>query len=570
MSHWSVKQIGAQWRARLWSPSANAVSIAVGKGRPMRMDRGDDGFWETAFSAEEGEHYSFIVDEIRYPDPASRLQVSDVHGPSRLVSGADFEWAPSWKARPFNEYVLYELHIGTFTPAGTFRAAADKMGELAKLGFTAIEIMPVSQFSGSRGWGYDGVLPFAPHPIYGSPNDLRHLVNTAQHNGICVVLDLVMNHFGPDGAYLHTITPEFFDPDRHTPWGAAIDFSRKAVRQFWIDCALMWLEEYRLDGLRLDAVHQIRGEGAAKFLMEVGEAVRKQDLGRPLHLIVEDERNEPTLRGSGLYAASWNDDFHHAVHTSLTGESQDYYVSFAQDPIGDLARALERGHIEEGQPREGRDTPRGSDCAYLPVTSFINAIQTHDQVGNRAKGERLLTLADENAVKTAYALLLTAPYTPMIFMGEERGSLSPFQFFADYEGDFADALRNGRVGEFAGIAALGEAVPDPIDPATFQRSRLDWSSSPAADAWLRLTQQVLAFRKACIFPLTATLRQHSTAHVVGEKALTAHWEFEAGELIIDLNFGEIGQHAPRAREPDFALFDLQRDPYALAAWSKLT
>ncbi|MEQ9635103.1 MAG: malto-oligosyltrehalose trehalohydrolase [Devosia marina] len=570
MSHWGVKRIGAQWQAGLWAPSASAVALEIGKGRSIPFLRSDNGFWEAAFTAEEGEAYCFTVDDTRYPDPASRLQVSDVHGPSRLASGVNFEWTHSWKGRPFNEYVLYELHIGTFAPTGTFRAAAEKMEELAKLGFTAIEIMPISQFSGSRGWGYDGVLPFAPHPSYGTPNDLRHLVNTAQSHGLCVILDVVMNHFGPDGAYLHAIAPEFFDPDRHTPWGAAIDFSQKAVRQFWIDCALMWLNEYRLDGLRLDAVHQIQGEGAPEFMMELGQAVRKLDLGRPLHLIVEDERNEPTLRESGLYAASWNDDFHHAVHTSLTGESQDYYVSFANDPIADLVRALERGHIEEGQLRVGLDTPRGSDCAHLPVTSFINSIQTHDQVGNRAQGERLLTLADENAVKTAYVLLLTAPYTPMIFMGEERGAVSPFQFFADYDGDLAEAVRQGRAEEFAGIAALGESVPDPIDPATLRRSRLDWSSSPAADDWLRLTHQVFAFRKASIFPLTATPRQHSAAHVVGEKALTVHWQFEAGELIIDLNFGEVGRHAPRARAPDFALFDLKRDPYALAVWSKLT
>ena len=570
MSHWGVAKIGAHWRVGLWAPSASTVAVNIGSERHIRLQRGEDDFWEASFSAEDGEEYFLIVDGVRYPDPASRLQVSDVHGPSRLVSGVDFEWSPSWKGRPFNEYVLYELHIGNFTSSGTFRAAAEKIEELAKLGFTAIEIMPISQFPGSRGWGYDGVLPFAPHPAYGSPNDLRHLVNTAQCHGICVVLDLVMNHFGPDGAYLHAIAPEFFNPDRHTPWGAAIDFSQNAVRQFWINCALMWLNEYRLDGLRLDAVHQIEGEGAPGFMMELGQAVRKLDLGRPLHLIVEDERNEPTLRESGLYAASWNDDFHHAVHTSLTGESQDYYFSFAHDPIADLARALERGHIEEGQPRAGLDTPRGSECAHLPVTSFVNAIQTHDQVGNRAHGDRLLTLADENAVKTAYALLLTTPYTPMIFMGEERGAVSPFQFFADYDGDLAEAVRQGRAEEFAGIAALGEEVPDPLDQATLRHSRLDWSPSPAADDWLRLTHQLLAFRQAAIFPLTATSRQHGAAHVVGEKALTAHWQFEAGEVIIDLNFGEIGHHAPRARAPDFALFDLKRDPYALAVWSKLT
>lgn len=553
------------WTAQVWAPSARQVGLVLNDDIIAMQPTGSGG-WACRFAADENAPYRLVVDGKRYPDPASRLQVTDVHGPSRLVGPISFDWGGPWPGRPLHELVLYELHVGTFTPGGKFRDAAEKMADLAELGFTAIEIMPVSHFSGSRGWGYDGVLPFAPHPAYGTPDDLRHLVRTAQEWGLCVVLDLVMNHFGPDGAYLHAIAPEFFDAARHTPWGAAIDFSQEAVRKYWIDCALMWLEDYRLDGLRLDAVHQIQGEGASEFFIELGEAVHRLQPGRPLHLILEDERNDPALRETGLYAASWNDDFHHAIHTGLTGEAHGYYATFAVNPIGDLARALQHGHIEEGQKRAGRNTPRGAICSHLPVTSFVNSIQTHDQVGNRAHGERLLALADERAVMTAYALLLSAPYTPMVFMGEERGATTPFLFFADYEGELAEATRKGRAKEFAGIAALGDQVPDPIDPKTFARSKLDWGAGASARQWRALTKRVLDFRRKGVMPLTATERERSSVRAVGDKAISARWLFAAGELVIDLNFGTIGQYERRPQSPDFALFDLSRDPYALAVW----
>ncbi|MHA6299766.1 malto-oligosyltrehalose trehalohydrolase [Devosia sp. CAU 1758] len=572
ISSWGASPVsGDTWSLGLWAPSRSSVTCEL-ENTTHPLERCEDGYWRTEFTAPSGARYSLNIDGQRLPDPASRLQAGDVHGSSRLVNPASYNWSTAWGGRPFHEAVIYELHIGTFTGDGSFRAAAEKMRELADLGFTAIEIMPVSHFSGGRGWGYDGVLPFAPHPAYGSPDDLRHLVEIAQQHGLMVLLDLVMNHFGPDGAYLHSITPEFFNPDRHTPWGAAIDFSQAPVRRYWMECALMWLEDYRLDGLRLDAVHQIQGEGADQFFAELGQAVSELDLGRPLHLIVEDERNEPGLRETGYYAATWNDDFHHAIHTALTGESQDYYASFSVDPIGDIARALERGHIEEGQDRSGREAPRGADCRHLPVTSFVNSIQTHDQIGNRAHGERLLSLAESaDAVKTAYALLLAAPYTPMVFMGEERGATTPFLFFADYEGELAAATRKGRAAEFAGIAALGDQVPDPIDPHTFSRSNMDWSDTAEARDWQSLTQRALAFRHHHVMPLTATPRiGKAQVALVGEKAISARWIFAAGELVVLLNFGAVGEHSAIDREPDFSQFDLATDPYALAVWSTRT
>lgn len=565
---WGAQVQNERWLLSTWSPSATTITAELGD-RSCPLQPSVDGFWTTDTEAAQGTLYKFNVDGKSIPDPASRLQQSDVSGPSCLLSPANHQWKSIWTGRPWHEAVIYELHIGTFTPEGTFLAAVEKTAHLADLGFTAIEIMPVGQWPGERGWGYDGVLPYAPHPAYGCPDDLRELVDAAQAAGLMVILDLVMNHFGPEGAYIHHMAPEFFDPNRETPWGAAINFSQPAVRSYWTDCALMWLTDYRMDGLRLDAVHQIDGPGSLGFLKDLGQAVADLDLGRPLHLVVEDERNEPTLRETELYTATWNDDFHHAIHTALTGESHDYYASFAVDPIGDIARALERGHIEEGQYRPGRQGPRGQSCAHLPFTSFINATQTHDQIGNRAHGQRLLSLADPAGVKTAFALLLISPFIPMVFMGEERGTTSPFQFFADYSGEMAEAVRKGRAAEFAGIAALGDGVPDPIAEKTFLDSKINWDDTEAARDWLELTHSALAFRHAHVFALIASERSGDPlVRRTADKALSVHWPYTAGELFVHLNFGGIGNHPSVEGNPDFCLFDIARDTFAIAAWSR--
>lgn len=430
--------------------------------------------------------------------------------------------------------------------------------------------MPIGQWQGDCGWGYDGVLPWALHPAYGSPGDLRRFVDHAHSLGLMVILDLVMNHFGPEGAYLHHAAPPFFDESRHTPWGAAIDFSKEAVREYWIQCAQYWIGEYRLDGLRLDAVHQITGPGADDFMVEFARRIRALDESRPVHLIVEDERNQCFLRENG-YDASWNDDFHHAIHCALTGESDSYYASFSHDPIGDLCLALQRRHIEEGQPRPGLDHPRGEPCGHLPPTAFVNSTQRHDQVGNRALGERLMSLADPQGVRTAFALLLAAPYVPMIFMGEERGATTPFLFFADFTGDLARAVREGRAAEFAGIASLGSGVPDPLARETFARSRLDWRDDTDARDWLDLTRRALAFRRDHVVPLLKSGRSRPaqvTRH--GAASLAAAWHFHDGTLDLRLSLGQSEPGLKPLGETAFSLGRIGTDPFALSVSTRFT
>lgn len=566
---WGGRWSDEGWTLGTWAPKASAVALIL-NGQAQPMTRNADGFWTATAPARPGDTYLLRVDGQEIPDPASRLQSGDVHAPSVVVAPADDRPQAGWRGRDWSEAVIYEMHLGTFTPQGTLGAAAEKLADLADLGVTAVELMPLGQWQGDRGWGYDGVLPYALHPTYGTPDDLRRFVDQAHSLGIMVILDLVMNHFGPEGAYLHHAAPPFFDEARHTPWGAAIDFSQPAVREYWIQCAEYWIGEYRMDGLRLDAVHQISGPGAKDFMTTFAGRIRAVDKSRAIHLIVEDERNERFLRENG-YDASWNDDFHHAVHVQLTGESDSHYASFAHDPFGDLCLALERGHIEEGQPRPGRDEPRGEPCGDLPPTGFVNSTQTHDQVGNRALGERLLSLADPQGVKVAYALLLTAPYVPMIFMGEERGATTPFLFFADFEGDLAKAVREGRAAEFAGIASLGSKVPDPLSPDTFARSKLDWSAGANAAEWLDLTAHALAFRRDAVVPLLKSGRSRP-AHVARHGAASAHatWFFNAGTLDLRLSLGQADGGLQPLGGAGFSLGRIGQDPFAISVSARLS
>lgn len=532
---WGPSFDAGLWTIRLWAPRAAQVLLVSGSATTP-MTRDPEGVWSTQITASPGTTYKFRVDGTDMPDPASRLQAAGVDDASVLTLPDNHVWRCDWSGRDWSEAVIYELHIGTFTPAGTFAVAQKKLDGLADLGFTAVQLMPVGQFSGDRGWGYDGVLPYAPHPAYGCPNDLKRFIDAAHAAGLMVILDLVMNHFGPDGAYIHHSSPDFFDAGRDTPWGPAINFGQAAVRDFWTGCALHWLEEYRIDGLRLDAVHQIRGPGADGFMRDLASRIKALSPRR--HLITEDERNIPDLRENAGYDASWNDDFHHAIHVALTGEADSYYASFAVDPLADLSRALQNGHIEEGQPRPPLATPRGEPCDHLPVTAFVNAIQTHDQIGNRAHGDRLTTLADPDEVAVAYALLLVCPYIPMVFMGEERGETAPFQFFADFQGDLAKAVRQGRSAEFSGIAALGDGVPDPLAKATFDRSKLGWRDDEPAQSWMFLTQQALQFRARHVVPLIKTRRTAVQVSRPAPDLIRAEWQFQAGTLALSLAFGQ--------------------------------
>jgi len=564
-NHWGARPGGkGQWQFGLWAPAVERVELWLdGSETPMTKD--EDGFWNGTAKAEPGLEYAFVIDGERRPDPAARQQAGDVHGPSLLVDTAARKWRSEWSGRAWDEAVIYEMHVGTFTEEGTFAAAAKRMQELADLGITAIELMPVGQWQGARGWGYDGVLPYAPHPAYGTPKDMQKFVEAAQAAGMMVILDVVYNHFGPDGAYLHAYAPEFFEEERHTPWGAAIDFTEPAVREYFIENALYWLRDYRLDGLRLDAVHQIIDPSPHHFLVELGERVQALDLGRPLHLITEDERNEPELRDTGCYVASWNDDYHHSVHTALTGESEGYYAPFAQDPIGDLVLALSRGHVEEGQPRHGKETRRGRPASHLPWTGFVNSNQTHDQVGNRALGERLISLADPRGVEVAHAMLLTSPFIPMLFMGEEVGETAPFLFFCDHEGELARLTREGRQREFKDFLSFGEEVPDPNASETFERSRPFQGDPAHMEHWRDLTRRLLSLRAERIVPLMKSGRA-GPARVTrtGPRAISACWPFAEGLVVARINLGSPPDTPPTAEPEDFTIGDPAADPFAFS------
>lgn len=513
----------------LWAPNAHRVTLETDHGIfDLRLDALG---WHTARDIPATvADYRVEIDGVAFPDPAARAQTGDVHTPSRR---ADPVAAPQrWDGHRREELVIFELHIGTFTPSGTLTAAADRLDDLASLGITAVELMPINQFSGAFGWGYDGVLPFAIHPAYGSRADLARFVDRAHEAGLSVILDVVYNHFGPDGAYLHQICPGFFDDERHTPWGAGIDFSQPAVREFFIQNAEMWIGEFGIDGLRIDAAHQIVDDSDPHVLVDLATRARAAAGDRPLHLILEDERNLPMLRETGGYDAQWNDDYHHAVHCLLTGERDGYYVSFAVDPISDLCRALAEGHVEQGQSRDGLSEPRGAPSTHLPPTAFVNANQTHDQIGNRAMGERLITLVAAERMRVAHALLLTSPAVPMLFMGEEEGARAPFQFFADYAGEMGNAVREGRRAEFAAFGAFdADDVPDPTDLATRDRSRPYSDPAPDRDLWLELTRSALAYRRDSVVPLLLSGRSAPPdVRPLGPGALHARWPFEAGVL----------------------------------------
>lgn len=497
-------------RFRLWAPAAAGVSLRIGA-NAMPMQPIGDGWFEIVLRGlEAGTPYCFQIDDGRcVPDPASRAQESSVDGPSLLPNPA-FDWTcADWPGRPWSDAVLYELHVGTFTPEGTFRAAAERLSHLADLGITAIELMPVGQFAGNRGWGYDGVLPYAPHPAYGTAEELKHLVDTAHSQGMMVLLDVVYNHFGPEGNHLSFYAPHFFDPSRTTPWGSAIDYRRQAVRSYFIENALYWIGEFRFDGLRLDAIDQIQDPSDEHVLVELARAVRRQFGHRNVHLVTEDARNITHLHQrehgtAGLYTAEWNDDFHNAAHVVVTGETDGYYSDFAEYPHARLARCLAEGFAWQGEPSaHAGGRPRGEDSTSLPTTAFIDFLQNHDQIGNRALGERLETLAGSAPTEALTAILLLSPHIPMLFMGEEWGETHPFLYFTDYQGELAAAVRDGRRREFAPFQGFGGSdIPDPNARSTFDASRIDWGKLANARHRSRLetVRSLLQIRRTEIVP----------------------------------------------------------------------
>jgi maltooligosyltrehalose trehalohydrolase len=469
-----------QCEFRLWAPRARQVILRLLNRGDFEMRRGPDGVFSLTLPAHAGERYFYLVDGGKpLPDPVSRLLPEGVHGPSQIVDPDSFRWSDeSWRGLDLRDYILYELHTGTFTPQGTFDAVIGKLDYLKSLGISVIELMPVAAFPGTRDWGYDGASPFAVQASYGGPDGLKRLVDAAHRAGLGVVLDVVYNHLGPEGNYLSQFGPYFTDR-HHTPWGVAINYDgpdAAPVRQFFVENALYWVREYHLDGLRLDATQTIFDDSPRHIVQEIAENVHAlgRELGRRVCVICETDENDaryllPPPQGFGVDAV-WSDDFHHALHTLLTPERSGYYQDFGRGE--QLARALAQGFAFQGEPFKFWDgKPRGTPVKDVPLYRHVICAQNHDQVGNRARGERLTTLVPRGACKLAAALLLLAPQTPLLFMGEEYGEDAPFQFFADF-GDPAlrQAVSDGRRREFSEFQWT--EVPDPHDPKTFERSKL--------------------------------------------------------------------------------------------------
>ncbi len=545
---------GGKVRFRLWAPACEAVMLKLDHvTEPQRLEALSDGWHELVTSkAVVGSRYSFqLPNGLSVPDPASRSQPDDVHGPSEVVDPSTYRWSDAgWKPRPWAETVLYELHVGTFTPEGTFEAAIGKLAHLTTLGVTVIELMPIADFPGRRDWGYDGAYLFAPDASYGTPDDLRRLVDAAHSHGLAVLLDVVYNHFGPEGNYLSTYAPQFFTGRHKTPWGDAINYDgpgSSVVRDFIVHNALYWLEEFHIDGLRLDAIHAIIDTSDTPLVIELAERVRALDRSRTVPILVENEDNDAAdlARVAGTprrYTAQWNDDVHHVLHTAATGEGTGYYADYIGD-TDKLGRALAEGFAFQGEHMPFRGSPRGEPSGSLPPDAFVGFVQNHDQIGNRAFGDRLGSVASDEALRAVTATLLLLPQIPMLFMGEEWGTAKPFPFFCDFSGELGEAVRKGRREEFKHDPALnavdGRAeVPDPQADATFASAKLDWSEIDQEPHRARLEwyRRILGVRKTHIVPLIRTIAQGGAYVAVGSLAVSVVWQGTSDvTLRLDIN-----------------------------------
>jgi maltooligosyltrehalose trehalohydrolase len=473
-------------RFRVWAPSAGRIAVEVAGARHA-LGNHDDGWWEAEVdAAQPGMDYAYFVDDedLALPDPRSLWQPQGIHGPSRILDHSAFQWTDAgWEAPPLASAVIYELHVGTFTPEGTFDAAQTKLDALCDLGITHVELMPVNSFPGVQGWGYDGVDLFAPHEPYGGPEALKRFVNACHTKGLAVLLDVVYNHLGPAGNYLGKFGP-YFTAAHNTPWGDAVNLEDRGsheVRRFFCDNALMWLRDYHFDGLRLDAVHAYMDRSAIHFMEQLGAEVHalQGQTGRNYVVIAESDLNDPrlvTAREAGGYGldAQWSDDFHHALVTALTGDASGYYADFGS--IGDIAKALRDVFVLDGRYSPYRERIHGRPVVNLPASRFLGYAQNHDQVGNRAKGERISHLVNLGRAKIAAALVLTAPFVPMLFQGEEWAASAPFQYFTNHNEELGRLVSEGRRKEFAAFGWNPNDVPDPQAAATFERSKLTWAA----------------------------------------------------------------------------------------------
>jgi maltooligosyltrehalose trehalohydrolase len=581
-------------RFRLWAPSVVRAELQLFEDAASPERKGESfhgmrvsqqGWHEIIVSgAGPGSRYKFLVytkdgDSRAVPDPASRRNPDGVHAASVVVDPWAYAWRdPSWRGRAWTDAVIYEIHIGTFTQAGTFAAAAGRLPDVAALGITALQIMPLAAFAGARNWGYDGVLPFAPAACYGSPDELKAFIDAAHGLGLMVFLDVVYNHFGPEGNYLHSYCPEFFNPAHRTPWGAAINFDgemSRTVRDFFVHNALYWVEEYCFDGLRLDAVHAIRDASTPDIVCEIARALRDGPGRRRLvHLALENNRNEARYlmrdaRGQPVYAtAQWDDDVHHALHVLTSGETDGYYSDYAAAPLACLGRSLAQGFAYQGEHSSFRGKSRGEASAHLPPDAFVGFLQNHDMIGNRAFGGRIHTFADARLLRAAYACLLLSPQVPMLFMGEEFDASAPFLFFCDYGPELAQAVRQGRQREFRRFAAFADEaalsrIPDPNSAATFAASKLRWEERERSPHRERaaLVRELLALRRLHLTPRLARISRGGRFKVDGS-LLRLEWDIGSDSrwcLLAHFGLEELITEAAPAGEVVFAA-GVRRDP----------
>jgi len=536
-------------RFRLWAPAARQVELllcdvhgAAVHAAPMQALE-DGWFALLTGAAGVGSLYRYRIDGTReVPDPASRCNPLGVHGPSEVIDPTAWVWEDAdWHAPPWHAGVLYELHVGTFNAAGTYASVVPRLAHLQRLGVTAIEFMPLGAFPGERNWGYDGVLPYAPQASYGRPEELKALIVAAHQHGLAVILDVVYNHFGPEGNYLHLYAPQFFDARHHTPWGDAINFDgagSRTVREFFIHNALYWLEEYHIDGLRLDAIHAVHDESELHIIRELAYAARTgPGRGRNIYLTLENLHNAVALLGRegapDTCDAQWNDDVHHCLHVLLTGETQGYYGDYSERPRQLLCRALAEGFAYQGETSRFLGTRRGERSVHLPSSAFIDFLQNHDQVGNRPRGERLTQLVHEAAaLRAATAVVLLAPQPPLLFMGEEWGAPEPFAWFCDFEPQLAVQVRAQRAREVPGS-------PDPGAVTTWAAARLDWSRlrrDPHA-RWLTHYRRLLAIRRRDIVPLLPHLNAGRCTPAAGDGAFAVDWAARERTLHLIANLG---------------------------------
>lgn len=541
---------------RTWAPEAREVQLVLydaegAETERRRLNGRGAGLFEAfAPGVGHGARYKFALDGAPFPDPYARFMPDGVHAPS-MVYQLDHAWRHEPPGTPLEQLSIYELHVGTFTPEGTWAAAAEKLPHLKALGVTAIEVMPISAFPGRRGWGYDGVAPFAPHAPYGAPDEVCAFVDAAHGLGLAVLLDVVYNHFGPDGNYLYAYSRQYFTDAHKTPWGDAIAYRNPYMRRMILDAAMMWLRDYRFDGLRLDATHHIVDDSRVHLLQSLVARIRDSGLKRLL--IAEDDRNEPGLVTHFGLDGLWADDFHHQLRVLLTGERDGYYAAYRPDPA-ELARVIKRGWLYEGQPWPLSGEPRGASAERLPAASLVYTIQNHDQIGNRAVGDRLNARIDTDAYLAASTLLLALPMTPLLFMGQEWATTAPFVYFSDHHGELGRAVSEGRAREFEHFEDFraGRApIPDPQAESSFLDSKLRWEELDAEPhrRVFAAYQALLRLRRED--PVLADARRKGLETGVVGSVLWVRREAEGQVRYLLVNFGEAA---------DLAALNLPIDP----------